>query len=80
MDCFIFLVFFYFFIFFIFFKNSIILFYKKGSKKIIQNKTMICILLLVHWFPIIPHMSFFNNWYNVLLMFPLGFFLKDLNN
>ena len=75
-----FLVFFYFFIFFIFFKNSIILFYKKGSKKIIQNKTMICILLLVHWFPIIPHMSFFNNWYNVLLMFPLGFFLKDLNN
>ena len=75
-----FLVFFYFFVIFIFFKNLIILFYRKSSKKIIQNKIMICILLLVLWFPLIPHMSFFNNWYNVLLMFPLGFFLKDLDN
>ena len=76
----LFLVFFYFFILFIFFKNFIILLYKKSPRKIIQNKIMICILLLVLWFPFIPHMNFFNNWYNVFLMLPLGFFLKDLNN
>jgi O-antigen ligase len=75
-----FLIFYYFFIIFIFFKNFFDLFYKKNSKKIIQNKIMICGLLLVICLPIIPHMGFYNNWYNVILMMPLGFFLRDLHN
>lgn len=74
-----FLIFFYSFILFNFFKNFFILLYNKSSRKITQNKIMICTLLLILLFPIIPHMSFYNNWYNVILMFPLGFFLKDLN-
>ncbi len=34
------------------------------------------IILTIYWWPIIPHMSFYNNWNNVLVMLPLGFFMK----
>ena len=34
-------------------------------------------ILFVYWWPIIPHMSFYNNWNNVLIMLPLGFFLRN---
>ena len=33
-------------------------------------------ILFIFWWPLIPHMSFYNNWNNVLMMLPLGFFLK----
>ena len=35
-------------------------------------------ILLIYWWPIIPHMSFYNNWNNVLLMLPLGFLMRYL--
>lgn len=34
------------------------------------------IVLFIYWWPIIPHMSLYNNWNNVLMMLPLGFYLK----
>tara|TARA_B100001059_G_scaffold117607_1_gene117858 strand:+ start:295 stop:1599 length:1305 start_codon:yes stop_codon:yes gene_type:complete len=34
------------------------------------------IILTVNWWPLIPHMSFYNNWNNVLIMLPLGFFMR----
>ena len=34
------------------------------------------IILTTYWWPLIPHMSFYNNWNNVLIMLPLGFFMK----
>ena len=34
------------------------------------------IVLFIYWWPLIPHMSFYNNWNNVMLMLPLGFFFK----
>ena len=34
------------------------------------------LILFVSWWPLIPHMSFYNNWNNVLIMLPLGFFMK----
>ena len=34
------------------------------------------IILSIYWWPLIPHMNFYNNWNNVLIMLPLGFFMK----
>jgi O-antigen ligase len=36
------------------------------------------IILFIYWWPLIPHMSFYNNWNNVLMMLPLGFFMRYL--
>jgi len=36
------------------------------------------IMLFIYWWPMIPHMSFYNNWNNVLMMLPLGFFMRYL--
>ena len=33
-------------------------------------------IIFVYWWPLIPHMSFYNNWNNVFIMLPLGFFMK----
>ena len=35
-------------------------------------------ILSIYWWPLIPHMSLYNNWNNVLMMLPLGFFMKYL--
>ena len=35
-------------------------------------------ILFIYWWPLIPHMSFYNNWNNVLMMLPLGFFMRHL--
>ena len=37
-------------------------------------------ILFIFWWPIIPHMSLYNNWNNVLMMLPLGFFMRYLYN
>ena len=36
------------------------------------------IILITYWWPLIPHMNFYNNWNNVLIMLPLGFFMRYL--
>jgi O-antigen ligase len=36
------------------------------------------LILFVYWWPLIPHMSLYNNWNNVLLMLPLGFLMRYL--
>jgi O-antigen ligase len=48
------------------------------SKQIPFEKFLFSILLFTFWWPFIPHMSLYNNWHNVLLMLPLGFFMRDL--
>jgi len=40
------------------------------------NNFLYLLILFIYWWPIIPHMSLYNNWNNVLLMLPLGFFMK----
>jgi len=37
------------------------------------------IILFVYWWPIIPNMSFYNNWLNVFMFLPLGFFMRYLH-
>lgn len=34
------------------------------------------LILLVFLFPFIPHMSFYNNWNNILIALPLGFYMR----
>ena len=33
-------------------------------------------ILFIFWWPIIPHMSLYNNWNNVIIMLPLGFLMR----
>ncbi len=42
------------------------------------DQLLFVLVLLVFWWPIIPHMSFYNNWTNVLVMLPLGYFFKNI--
>ena len=42
------------------------------------KEILVVILVFVYWWPIIPHMSLYNNWNNVLMMLPLGYLLRIL--
>lgn len=46
------------------------------SKQIPFEILLYPMILFVYWWPIIPHMSLYNNWNNALIMLPLGFFLR----
>jgi O-antigen ligase len=52
---------------------------RKKIKKLIEFKNLIFfIILFIYWWPLIPHMGLYNNWNNVLMMLPLGFFMRYL--
>ena len=54
---------------------------KSPTKKELQLEFILYpIILFIYWWPLIPHMSFYNNWNNVLMMLPLGFFMRYLYN
>lgn len=53
---------------------SIIL--KKNDQIISFESFLFHIIIFVYWWPIIPHMSLYNNWNNVLMMLPLGFYMR----
>lgn len=46
------------------------------NKQIPFEYFLYAMILFVYWWPIIPHMSLYNNWNNVLLMLPMGYFMK----
>tara|TARA_B100000035_G_scaffold312649_1_gene324587 strand:- start:77 stop:1390 length:1314 start_codon:yes stop_codon:yes gene_type:complete len=46
------------------------------KKKLPFEYLLFPMILFVYWWPFIPNMSLYNNWNNVLMMLPLGFFLK----
>lgn len=48
----------------------------KKTKQISFDIFLYPMILFVYWWPLIPNMSLYNNWNNVLIMLPLGFFLK----
>lgn len=48
----------------------------KSQKSIFLS--VFALMYLVYYWPIIPHMSFYNNWNNVMVFLPLGFFMKFL--
>jgi len=50
------------------------------DKAIPFNYFLLFIVNFVFWWPLITHMSFYNNWNNVLMMLPLGYLLRYLYN
>lgn len=50
----------------------------KDSQLIPFDQFLFSIILFTYWWPLIPHMSLYNNWNNVLLMLPLGFLMRGL--
>ena len=52
---------------------------KSPIKKELQPDFLLYpLILFIYWWPLIPHMSFYNNWNNILMMLPLGFFMRYL--
>ena len=52
---------------------------KNDQSKLIPFENFLYpMILFVYWFPLIPNMSFYNNWLNVFVMLPLGFFMRYL--
>lgn len=50
---------------------------KANSSKLMPfSSFLFVIILIIYWWPIVPHMSLYNNWNNVMVMLPLGFFMK----
>lgn len=72
------------FTFFLFLSSFLIrqLFFKikpnLNNNKISFEFLLYSIILFIYWWPLIPHMSLYNNWNNVLMMLPLGFFMRYL--
>ena len=50
---------------------------KSNSKMLIKfdNFLLIIIPFIFYW-PLIPHMSFYNNWNNIFIMLPIGYLLR----
>lgn len=71
-----FLVIFYFYLSKLLIKNFIYLIKFKKKKKISIEFMLYLMVLFIYWWPLIPHMNFYNNWNNVLIMLPLGFFMR----
>lgn len=74
------------FIFFIFiyfsikiFRNIILVFL---NKSVSHDSSKICFMICVYinLIPMIPSMSFFNNWASVIYFLPLGFYLSNTRN
>tara|TARA_B100000989_G_scaffold109721_1_gene80535 strand:- start:15762 stop:17057 length:1296 start_codon:yes stop_codon:yes gene_type:complete len=75
---FLFLASFFLYLSFTVFRQFYLIIKSNTSKQIPFKKFLFSLLLFTYWWPIIPHMSFYNNWNNVLLMLPLGFFMQSL--
>ena len=50
------------------------------KKKIPFEYLLYPMILFVYWWPLVPHMSLYNNWNNVFMMLPLGYFMRYLYN
>lgn len=59
-------------------KQFLFLTLSKKKNLISSDFLIFYIILFVYWWPLIPTMSFYNNWNNVFIMLPLGFFMKYL--
>lgn len=67
---------FFLFLSFIGLKQLFFILLSKKTKQIPFEVLLYPMILFVYWWPLIPNMSIYNNWNNVLMMLPLGFFLR----
>ena len=76
---FLFILFFNLYLFYLLFRQFMLEISQKQKKSIMPFKEFIIVILLfVYFWPLIPHMSFYNNWNNIFLFIPLGYFLRNL--
>ena len=73
---FIFIFIFYLYLIYIFFKQLLAIALSKKNNLISFEALLFPLVIFVYFWPLIPTMSFYNNWNNVLIMLPLGFFMK----
>lgn len=73
---FLFLSIFYLYLSYIAIKQLILKFFYPQKKQIPFEVFLYLLILVIYWWPLIPHMSFYNNWNNVIMMLSLGFFMK----
>lgn len=73
---FLFLASFFVYLFLIGFRQLIFMISFNKSRQLPFEHLLCPMVLFVYWWPIIPHMSLYNNWNNVIMMLPLGFFMK----
>ena len=74
----LFLIMFYGYICYLSIKQFYFMITKNYQKLIPFNSFIFIMMILVFWWPLIPTMSFYNNWNNVFLMLPLGFLMRYL--
>tara|TARA_Y200000002_G_C22653913_1_gene652594 strand:- start:344 stop:1393 length:1050 start_codon:yes stop_codon:yes gene_type:complete len=67
----------FFYLSYILLKQFIYLWIKKNHKSSLLPDHLVILfsLILVLFWPIIPHQSFYNNWLNVIIFLPIGFLL-----
>ncbi len=75
---FLFLTIFFLYLCFLGLKQLIFLIFYNKTKLMPFNIFLFPMVLFVYWWPLIPHMSLYNNWNNVLIMLPLGFFMRNM--
>ena len=75
---FLFLAIFFLYLLFINLRQFIFLLRSKVDRLISFDLFLYPMILFIYWWPVIPHMSFYNNWNNVLMMLPLGFLMRCL--
>lgn len=73
---FLFLIIFFFSLLYIGFMQLIYMITKNKLKQLPFEILVYPMILFVYWWPLIPHMSFYNNWNNAMVMLPLGFFMR----
>ncbi len=76
---FLFIISLFFYLFYVVSRQFLLLVRFKKDKLIPFEIFLYPIILFVFWWPILPHMSLYNNWNNVFMMLPLGLFMKYLN-
>ena len=55
--------------------SQLIFSFKNKTKLIPFEKFIFLLVLITYFWPFIPTMNFYNNWNNVLIMLPLGYFI-----
>lgn len=74
----LFLIMFYGYFCYFLIKQFICMIFKNYQKLMSFDNFIFIMILVVFWWPVIPTMSFYNNWNNVFLMLPLGFLMRYL--
>ena len=73
---FLFVFSFFMYLFLIGFKQLVFMLSSKYGNYLSFQILLFPMVLFIFWWPLIPHMNFYNNWNNVMMMLPLGYFMR----